>query len=643
MLAPAIYMLLNSSSLNFSESRLDALVETSLTCLASMVLSSFFAIRVLNDVSNTGSILFSLALLAWVCVFVRGKWGTSKPKNVPINGRERKLAKSQSKRSSKTLVVSFLLIVTYVLFLFGNKGDLRIRNGPDGFGWANSSLYFKENENLDSLNEKLKTALEPISPQQALDSGAYPPGESPIYAISDWSLQVQAEFIVASKRIALPALQGYIARYFDGINIWIVQSTLLLVLLFISVLVVAYHFARLFNKAVTIFFITFWALTIPISSTLLEGGVGVVWILPFVLFNVSKVIYGITRPSRSNVPSIIRSVILTWIILSTVYFDALPILLSLLPLYAYALRCCSKEDVSRNISTWKIFAYTVAPISTLTINWQDFMNAFANRVGDRNVGGWNIGTWPGILEWMNLWDWIAPSGVETRKFESILVYLGGLALLAIVLKVILEKRAKLEIVLVFSYLFMITVLAMVVFLIEEVSSYQPWRVLAFMSPLLIMSLPTLLSRDREGFYLAKIGSSLKISITLPLILSISTIMAVSFLLNVASNSKRIDPEIFDMAQEAKVQDILKSREIALIGNWSTGFGPLLIDESIHWQSRITRNYRFDNPEDRATSYILKKSDCDEINCLNLKSEEIEFDGDTFLIINQSGYKRLNAD
>lgn len=553
--------------------------------------------------------------------------------------------KSPGLATSKIIIASLFILSIFMVVGTDNLLDLKYRNGPDGFGWANSSLYFKQANSTEELTDYVSNQLDPLDIEEALEAGAYGPGQSPIYAISDFASQVQSEFILSSKRVTIPGIQGLILREFKSleINIWSLQSLILFAFLFLTILLVFWHLSFYIMRVSSIIIATFFIVTLPIFSVLLEGGVGNAWITPILLFNILLFNRLLKRDESVRPLDVVFAYSMAWILVITINLDYVPILLLMYPIYIWTI--ARGFGKSPGWTPLRIMFYALIPLLALAIDFGRVLAALINRSNDRQVGGWNVGHWPGGLEFLNLIDWIGATGVASKNFTYPLLYALGIILFVGICLVLL-RGIRNDLLAAVPLYFLATYTVLNVFLLmENSSSYQIWKLNSFLSPSFLMTfIPILASKGKLDLRFERGDTEKRTVISVPIWVPVivGLISSSLFLSNVATNARAIDREFFDIARDTSFVDSIQEQEIVLIGSWSTAFGVLLFSDTVHYRPRTDVSYDFTYEKPRERIYLLKSSVCFEaVDCDAFLREEVVARNSSVIALNQSGYLRLS--
>lgn len=307
--------------------------------------------------------------------------------------------KSQMKKFTLYVTPGFLLMYIPQNVDFFRQG-LKLRTGPDLMGWLLASQYFENNINTGELNLSLKRQLgnqENYFTESASGS---------VYSLASYNEQVQAEFILGSRRLGLPSLVGYASRFFGFLD----SQTILISIIAIaggltSVFILNYSLFKHNHFSLPLLAILFTIGSTSVLAPIYEGGVWHAIFIP--IFIISLVFLLDSSQTEGG-----RAIALGLIFSSSISITS-DILIASIPLFvAYAFWYFSAGKV-------RDFFISGSGALLLIPGIQELGRAFISRGNDAAVGGWQAtylglpGDFLGLTLWQNSFGLVAPGTQPT--------------------------------------------------------------------------------------------------------------------------------------------------------------------------------------------------------------------------------------
>lgn len=324
---------------------------------------------------------------------------------------------------------AFLLFIIgdFLLILNGSLKAQRFtfRNGPDLFGWTTSSQLFCEGKTISDLTSSVmnQANYSQISNLFKLNPGA---SAEHIYRIPSLTDQINAEFILGSKRFAIQNYLGSWCEINNSVNILtiivafiILNSALQFAL--IRRLSIIYGATNLQSSVVA----SLSVLGLNVMSPLIEGGLGQYLSCTFLLAIWLLLECGAPSPKSVALPILIGG-------LSLSYFDG--VIFAVVFISVFSLIYFKKNFlVGKIIRTFQIcfFICVFSLVVSFPIS-KDMIKLLLDRVSGHR-GGWNQGRLPLPADLLGISNWLPADSLSTTTITWVAI-LGNLLLLFIVLQ-----------------------------------------------------------------------------------------------------------------------------------------------------------------------------------------------------------------
>jgi hypothetical protein len=309
-------------------------------------------------------------------------------------------------------------------------GQIAYRSGPDTFGWSDAVNFFRDNLSLPQLKQLIISNLHGTPLYSALNV-VHPPGTTAIYQIPSFTRQIDAEFLLGAHRTGVPYLLGTIAHLLPTYLTGSVLVAFLMISIFLMSQISVTYFAK---KNQQTWFVIFGAIAVSLNCNLLfqtlEGGVGELFSIPFLLLPICVIL---NKPSRAKEFS--YSIGLLLVIALTSYFD---IIFTALPILGMSLL----YEILRNkeLSFFAVIKSKFLWIS-LILGFVPFATSFIRLAVvpflHPSAGGWDIGRKPFPD---NTFGMLSSLPVRTSNRSTLAFILEGLFSLVIILFVMYSKK-----------------------------------------------------------------------------------------------------------------------------------------------------------------------------------------------------------
>lgn len=305
-----------------------------------------------------------------------------------------------SSQLSKCLIYilpGYLLIYFSQFSGFVYQG-LKLRTGPDLMGWVLASQYFEKNLNVSSLSTSLERQLGARADYFA-DSV-----NGSVYSLPSYNEQVQAEFLIGSRRIGLPALVGYCSRLFGFLD----SPTILISIISLaggltSTIILIYAFTKRAHFTLPIIAILFSIGSPSVLGPIYEGGV---WHAIFIPVLLVALIFLVDQSDLRKEQTLVFAIIYGLIIStnSDIMIASIPIVI------ASAFLLLRQRRI-------KDLVFINSGAVLLIPGVQELFRALISRKNDAGQGGWQAtflglpGDFLGLTLWQNSAGQLAPGTV----------------------------------------------------------------------------------------------------------------------------------------------------------------------------------------------------------------------------------------
>lgn len=355
---------------------------------------------------------------------------------IPL-GRNRIRIRKFLSRTTNFHYLILLLPVVITAFLRNRSwtnSKFSYRIGPDSFGWSTSSLYFCSNENINPLKARIQEFLGETSFRDSLLIPV-PNGGKSILAISSFTDQVNAEFLLQANRLGIPSILGSACRFsgehnffhlFNALALW---STLITLLITFSIL---QKFNLNFFQSATISMVSVFSYSA--LSVQLEGGYGQHVTGIYLIFLLMLYL----NADRFSKTFFVFAIAFVTSVLLVTYIDALLVLIPfclLLGIFAFFTNVTFKHF---NFRYLYIFIAIPLGLPGVVNAW----NTIAERFMRPDYGGWDQGNFPFIssLAGFNLW---LPTGMyEKQQLSTLDLAVGVICSLLVLISAVQIKENK---------------------------------------------------------------------------------------------------------------------------------------------------------------------------------------------------------
>ena len=370
------------------------------------------------------------------------------------------------------------------------SGEIAFRVGPDSFGWSDAINFFRDNLTLPELKKLIVPNLDGTPLFSALNV-VHPVGSTAIYQIPSFTRQIDAEFLLGAHRTGATSMLGYFARLLPNTFTESVMVGFLMVSIFLMCHLGARYFKDL-NQP--IWYVIFGTIAISLNCNLLfqslEGGVGELFVIPFIICAIVTVLTKSVNVSQLN-----YSLGLIIAIAFTSYFDilftALPILGTVIIFQIFVKRYYSIFELLKGKPIWIFLALSFLPFAS------SFFRLAIVPFLHPTAGGWDIGKRPlpdnifGILSSL-------PNRTENRTV--LIIILEIIVSVALVFFVFLNRQGTGR----FIFLILLGMYAYLFFSVYHqtppYNNYRLWKYSAIASaifPLLLVQEIPILTRTKN--------------------------------------------------------------------------------------------------------------------------------------------------
>lgn len=286
------------------------------------------------------------------------------------------------------------VVPTSVAFLYATlsgsgwiTAKFSYRAGPDSFGWNDAVNFFRDNLSIHQLKDLIVPNLNGTPLYSALNV-VHAKGTTAIYEIPSFTRQIDAEFLLGAHRTGIPYLLGSFAHIFPHAMTQSFVIAFMMIAIFAISQIAVVHFKSQ-KQSISVILLGVIAMTLNCNLLFqsLEGGVGELFAIPFILFVL------VLQLERSINTSILNfSIGLLVALAFTSYFDilftALPIL-GLITLYQI-LR--SKQYSFKDLLKHRYLVFFL--IASFTPFATSFIRLAIVPFIHPSAGGWNNGRRP---------------------------------------------------------------------------------------------------------------------------------------------------------------------------------------------------------------------------------------------------------
>jgi len=283
----------------------------------------------------------------------------------------------------------FTFAIAYMTLAQGRwlSGEIAFRNGPDTFGWSDAIIFFRDNFSISHLKNLIIPELNGTSLYSSLNV-VHKASDTAIYQIPSFTRQIDAEFLLGAHRTGATNMLGNFAHFLP-VNF---TESVLVAFLMTAIFLVSQLGASYFRKInQPTWFVIFGTFAIGLNCNLLfqtlEGGVGELFVIPFMIFVL------LTFMQNSiNLQNLSFSLGLLIAIAFTSYFDilftAMPIFVLLMLFQILIQKKYSIFDFVRKPSVWIFLLLSFIPFAT------SFVRLAVVPFLHPTAGGWDIGMRP---------------------------------------------------------------------------------------------------------------------------------------------------------------------------------------------------------------------------------------------------------
>jgi hypothetical protein len=316
---------------------------------------------------------------------------------------------------------SFVLI-----FLFQsrwNATSIAYRVGPDSFGWSDAVIFFRSNQTLSDLKAHVISQLHGTPLYTALNV-VHPNGSLSIDQIPSFTQQIESEFLLGAHRTGIPYVLGKYSALLPGKYVENVIIAFLAICMFVMVRLGLTMFWDLkhHRKIITVYACVI-GLNANLLSQTLEGGLGQLYITPFVLLAlVTMLDDGIQEAEASF------ALALFTIMSLTSYLDAIFTTLPLFVVLAAYIVVTKRKAILQIMLNRLLIGCVVLsfiPIST------SFARLFITPFIHPTAGGWDLGRHPLPSDIFGLTPYL-PLGTSHVAGSRTFFYLGFAVLISVI-------------------------------------------------------------------------------------------------------------------------------------------------------------------------------------------------------------------
>lgn len=296
------------------------------------------------------------------------------------------------------------------------KSYLSFRNGPDLVGWTSGVQFFSNDNKLSELKSRILTELGATDFESTLTL----PGETNqtfLYKVPSFADQINGEFLLGAHRTGLPSFLGAVDNLL-GRNFTFHLLVGMLSLIFVIVFGLTHDFLRIsgLNRSQSIFLSACGVLNLGILSVLLEGGIGQILLLPYLVLFLR-----IFLTSTLNSAELFSVIFLATAVSLSTYSDFLYFFGPLSLIFF--------------VTLWKVrvgfFRHSLAIFSAyflgFLVSWP-ILTSLPRLFWDRffgHPGGWNMGRFPTPFDIFGFINWLPSDSVSVFQNQGLILTLAG--------------------------------------------------------------------------------------------------------------------------------------------------------------------------------------------------------------------------
>ena len=483
-------VVLNAFKLNFNSFNLVAALLSGITLLALIgEWCAYFSLK--------ANFFFLISTLVLVALSIMNALSNKKLSSLhPL--QEIVLA---SRKSISSIVFPMVSALVFMVLYQGKwvGGQIAYRTGPDTFGWSDAIIFFRQNNSLAELKNQVKADLGNTPLFSALNV-VHPKGSTAINQIPSFTKQIDAEFLLGAHRTGIPNLLGAISHFIST------QLTLNLLVAFLMCSIFAmsnivYSYVK--NLKYPTWIALIGSLAVGLNCNLLfqslEGGVGELYSIPFLLFSLVLCVEIGTQLTKISF-----SLGILVVIAISSYFDilftAIPILGGLIMYCVFIGKEYRLFDLLKNFRVWILLIISFIPFAS------SFIRLAITPFIHPTSGGWDIGRNPLLTNIFGIISNLpSGSGRLSGQRQGVLLGFELLASAGLVVFLACRRKEKLRFLLIQLLLFYAYLYYSVYSQQRPYNNYRLWKYAAIASCIF----PIILLHSKERLHYVKKKSQKK--------------------------------------------------------------------------------------------------------------------------------------
>jgi hypothetical protein len=398
------------------------------------------------------------------------------------------------------VLVTLVVPAIYSFLASGGLGStsFSFRRGPDSLGWGRATYTFCSGDTLSGLTNRVENQLGGGSLIDSFQRNP-PEGIVSINSIASFSDQISAEFLIGADRAGIPMLAGGVCRFFGldsslqtmgGLIAWALFLTSLISLQIMR----SYSSPRIISSLVSVIS----PLSVAILSVTLEGGVGQMVTLPFLLFSIYSLY------SRNfQVSLFLFSLVMVLASAASTYIDLLYFAIPFFFLGFVFSGRIKEAFTAQHVKMFAIFA--VASLVAVAPAAPSIFRLLFSFVGTNGAGGWDQGSLFLVSDLFSISNNSPFGGFVALERSGPLWMIDILLSLAILVSVALIGRKSIPFVIVILGYLVLTYLVYIIGA-TNVNNYRVWKYAMYATAFMPLLFSLMFSRPNS---IQPMGSSIQ--------------------------------------------------------------------------------------------------------------------------------------